>query len=921
MLTAVSLIVTGMFVGPYQVAHADNIVIGNCTDLQKIGNDPSFPLDGSYVLSGPVDCSGTSTWNSDGSGGYYGFAPISGFTGTFNGAGYSITGLYINRPNSSNVSIFGSVASSGQIENLTVSGGSIIGGTNVGGIVGTLADTASVTNATSSVSVTGVQAVGGLAGSASDGTIVSNAVVTGDMTALPASYYVGGLVGYGRGTVSHATSSGTITANNGSYDIGGLVGYSEIAAMISDSNSSETITSSSTIGNVGGLVGINYHDITNSYFTGSLDGGPGSTSIGGIVAQNNEPYGVIDTYYDINTVSIMGGHYPTDYGIYDSQYATWAGGGYAPLSPSSYFVLDSGGYYDIANATDFKNLLAFTHLSAADKFKVTNATSLPAEFYIPYLNVAEFNGNNETISGLSISRASWGDFEGFIGIVSSTTDVKNVNLAGISVSGQGAGGLAYQNNGTIEDSSVTGSVSGNYEVGGFVANQSGVVSGSSANVSVTGILTTGDSSPEYLGGFVGDNEGQITDDYSTSSVTFGHVIGSVPTDIGGFVGFNNDDIFRSYSTGDVSGTAAGENIGGFVGNNGKIIHDSYSVGTVSATTDNGTLGGYIGNDGATIVNGAWYTGAAEYAIGSEYQSPYNGGPEPLLASIDLGTDVATSSDFYDPTQTIYTGGIDGGWDFTSIWNASASAYPTLRALGGQNRGGSAVDVAHTAPAKPALSLNNIGATSVTAISGANEQNGITDVGVVYGTSSTSLSHKDLATNGSIQYSLVLTGLSCGTQYQIAAYAVNSLGTTYSDTQHFTTTACASSGAGAGSHVLSGSTSETSPQTPIITSTISTSTPTIVTTSTSTTTAPIVRDLTLGSKGADVTALQKMLVAQDTGAKAKALAKNGTTSYFGALTKAALAEYQKFLKITPATGYFGPVTRAALKEANIPGLWW
>jgi DNA-binding beta-propeller fold protein YncE len=70
-----------------------------------------------------------------------------------------------------------------------------------------------------------------------------------------------------------------------------------------------------------------------------------------------------------------------------------------------------------------------------------------------------------------------------------------------------------------------------------------------------------------------------------------------------------------------------------------------------------------------------------------------------------------------------------------------------------------------------------------------------------------------------------------------------------------------------------------------------------------------RDLTLGSTGADVTALQKFLIAQSTGPAAQALKAHGTTSYFGALTKAALQEFQKAHGITPVSGYFGPKTRA------------
>lgn len=81
--------------------------------------------------------------------------------------------------------------------------------------------------------------------------------------------------------------------------------------------------------------------------------------------------------------------------------------------------------------------------------------------------------------------------------------------------------------------------------------------------------------------------------------------------------------------------------------------------------------------------------------------------------------------------------------------------------------------------------------------------------------------------------------------------------------------------------------------------------TTTTTTTSTTTASVTftRDLTIGSTGADVTALQTWLIAKGFSIPA------GATGYFGAQTKAALAAFQAANAITPAAGYFGPITRA------------
>jgi peptidoglycan hydrolase-like protein with peptidoglycan-binding domain len=84
----------------------------------------------------------------------------------------------------------------------------------------------------------------------------------------------------------------------------------------------------------------------------------------------------------------------------------------------------------------------------------------------------------------------------------------------------------------------------------------------------------------------------------------------------------------------------------------------------------------------------------------------------------------------------------------------------------------------------------------------------------------------------------------------------------------------------------------------------------------------VRDLELGMTGDDVLALQKLLNAAGfTLAANGAGAPGGETTYFGALTKTALAKYQAAASVAPAAGYFGPLTRAQMKAAGRAGIWW
>ena len=84
--------------------------ITTCTELQNIRNN----LGGDYYLANDIDCSCTSGWN-----GGAGFEPIGSdsnmFTGTLDGKGYKITHLYINRPSTNYVGLFGCTGSGSEI--------------------------------------------------------------------------------------------------------------------------------------------------------------------------------------------------------------------------------------------------------------------------------------------------------------------------------------------------------------------------------------------------------------------------------------------------------------------------------------------------------------------------------------------------------------------------------------------------------------------------------------------------------------------------------------------------------------------------------------------------------------------------------------------------------------------------------------
>jgi len=234
------------------------IEIESCEELQKIGNEEDYPSYANYYLTQNIDCSATNPTDPENSNSIWsdgkGFDPIgcfngcgsrainNPFTGTFDGQGFSINNLYINRNSENYVGLFG--YSKGNIQNIDLIDFNVDGALLVAGLVGV-----------------------------NDG-FVSNSYSKGSVIAD--SGYVGILVGNNQRTIEKSYSTGIAS---GGYYVGGLVGYQGASeAVIDNSYSSGKVSGNHDIG---GLVGYNIDgDIINSYSSGEVIG---SYDIGGLV--------------------------------------------------------------------------------------------------------------------------------------------------------------------------------------------------------------------------------------------------------------------------------------------------------------------------------------------------------------------------------------------------------------------------------------------------------------------------------------------------------------------------------------------------------------------------------------------------------------------------------------------------------------
>ena len=186
-----------------------------------------------------------------------------------------------------------------------------------------------------------------------------------------------------------------------------------------------------------------------------------------------------------------------------------------------------------------------------------------------------FDGRGHTIKGLTVTTND--QFVGLFGYLDKAGTVKNVVMEGIQITSNhvlmsgNTGGVVGYSWGTIENCSVSGSVSGTNCVGGVVGSQkAGSIIGCSSSAIVKGT--------RYVGGVAGEKWGTMTACYTTGNVTL--EINS-PQDLsgGGVVGLNGGStVLACYATGNVTSTGSSTgkvHIGGFLGNNYTTVTACY----------------------------------------------------------------------------------------------------------------------------------------------------------------------------------------------------------------------------------------------------------------------------------------------------------------------------------------------------------
>ncbi len=269
-------------------------IISDVNDLQNMSGD----LTADYELDQDIDASITVGWN-----GGLGFDPIgshpNSFNGTFDGKGFKITGLVIDRPLEDEVGLFGETFhSAGSIKNVTLENCNITGKDLVGALIGldvSEASTPPIENCHSSGDVAGHNGVGGLVGYLFNGLIKcsSSCDVVDGVAAAGLEVSFGGLVGFlGGGAISECFATGDVVAPL-SDEVGGLVGTLDNSA-VDDCYATGAVTGDQY---VGGFVGLNDGDIiTNCYSIGTPTG---NLNVGGFCGLDTDT--ITDCFWDTTT--------------------------------------------------------------------------------------------------------------------------------------------------------------------------------------------------------------------------------------------------------------------------------------------------------------------------------------------------------------------------------------------------------------------------------------------------------------------------------------------------------------------------------------------------------------------------------------------------------------------------------------------
>ena len=244
------------------------------------------------------------------------------------------------------------------------------------------------------------------------------------------------------------------------------------------------------------------------------------------------------------------------------------------------YTIESDGSYTVTSADGLMNVAELVNGGKTDinitldkNIDLTGKDWTPIGTSFDNSYTGTFDGGGHTITGLTITTKD--QFVGLFGYLNRAGTVKNVVMEGIQITSNhmfgNTGGVAGFSWGTIENCSVSGSVSGTKCVGGVVgAQKAGSITGCSSSATVKGTVD--------VGGVAGEKWGSMTACYATGNVTL-EIDSPKNLSGGGLVGFNGGSgVLACYATGNVTSTGSSTgnvHIGGLFGDNYTTVTACY----------------------------------------------------------------------------------------------------------------------------------------------------------------------------------------------------------------------------------------------------------------------------------------------------------------------------------------------------------
>ena len=247
------------------------------------------------------------------------------------------------------------------------------------------------------------------------------------------------------------------------------------------------------------------------------------------------------------------------------------------------YTIESNGSYTVYNADGLLNVAELVNGGKTDiNITLEKNIDLTGKDWTPigtdYDNSYKgtFDGGGHTITGLTFTTND--EYAGLFGWLNRAGTVKNVVMEGVQITsnqiyGGSIGGVVGYSWGTIENCSVSGSVSGTVYVGGVVGAQiDGSITGCSSSATVKGMVD--------VGGVAGqtNSNATLTACYATGNVTL-EIAPKKNIAGGGLVGMNaGSSLLACYATGNVTSTGSSTgyvHIGGFLGNNYTTVTACY----------------------------------------------------------------------------------------------------------------------------------------------------------------------------------------------------------------------------------------------------------------------------------------------------------------------------------------------------------